>query len=299
LILSAIIWIGERASSDRRKTELREIRTQTVLLEAQHLLSVLQDTETAQRGYVMTARPDFLEPYEAGRKEVGASLDRLAEMTLDSPIQQARVRELSNIVAAKIAELSEIVALVQAGNQPGAVSVIMTERGTSRIDEARSIVNGALVEEQRQQALLSVAVDQAFTRDRHLSYAFAAVGLLILLGAAMAAVLTLRQITRAQLSAELVASEDRLRLLVERAPAAIAMFDKDMCYLLANRRYIRDYKLHDAVDKGVLINHSHYEVFPGSIQNRREIHQRVLAGETLCAHDDEFPRADGSTDWVR
>jgi CHASE3 domain sensor protein len=172
LILSAIIWIGERASSDRRKADLRAIRTQTVLLEAQHLLSVLQDTETAQRGYVMTASPGFLEPYEAGRKEVGASLDRLAEMTLDSPIQQARIRELGNIIAAKIAKLSEIVALLQAGNQPGAVSVIMTERGMSRIDEARSIVDGAIAEEQRQQTLLSVAVDEAFTRDRHLSHAF-------------------------------------------------------------------------------------------------------------------------------
>ena len=82
LILSAIIWSGERASNDRRKAELREIHTQTVLLEAQHLLSALQDTEAAERGYVITARPGFLEPYERGRKEVAASLDRLAEMSL-------------------------------------------------------------------------------------------------------------------------------------------------------------------------------------------------------------------------
>ena len=75
----------------------------------------------------------FLSPTKAGRKEVGASLDRLAEMTLDSPIQQARIRELGNIIAAKIAELSETVALVQAGDQPGAVAIIMTERGKSRM----------------------------------------------------------------------------------------------------------------------------------------------------------------------
>ena len=278
LILSAIIWSGERASSDRRKAELREVHTQTVLLEAQHLLSALQDTETAQRGYVITAMPGFLEPYETGRKEVAASLDRLAEMTLCSPIQQTRIRELGHIIAAKIAELSEIVALVQAGNQPGAVAIIMTERGMSRIEEARSIIGAAIAEEQRQQTLLSAEVDEAGNRDRRLSYALAAVGLLSLLGAAMAAVLVLRQISRAQLSAQLVASEDRLRLLVERVPAAIAMFDKDMRYLLANRRYIRDYRLHDAVDKGVLINHSHYEIFPECTQNRREIPPACSSG---------------------
>jgi hypothetical protein len=62
LILSAIIWKGERASSDRMKAELREVHTQTILLEAQHLLSVLQETEAAQRDYVNTARPDFSSP---------------------------------------------------------------------------------------------------------------------------------------------------------------------------------------------------------------------------------------------
>ena len=71
LILSAIIWSGERASSDRRKADLRAVRTQTVLLEAQHLLSALQDTETAQRGYVMTARPGFLEPEKRDAKRSG------------------------------------------------------------------------------------------------------------------------------------------------------------------------------------------------------------------------------------
>jgi CHASE3 domain sensor protein len=62
LILSAIIWNGERASSDRRKAELREVRTQTILLEAQHLLSVLQDTEAAQRDYVITRGLIFSSP---------------------------------------------------------------------------------------------------------------------------------------------------------------------------------------------------------------------------------------------
>ena len=48
-----------------------------------------------------------------------------------------------------------------------------------------------------------------------------------------------------------------------------------------------------------LINRSHYEVFPEIPQRWREIHRRVLAGETVSAENDEFPRADGSVDWVR
>ncbi len=225
LILSAIIWKGERASSDRRKAELREVHTQTILLEAQHLLSVLQDTEAAQRDYVITARPDFLEPYDAGRKEVGVSLDRLAETTLDSPTQQARIRELGDVIAVKIAELSEAVALVQAGDQPGAVAIIMTAGGKSRM-KARSVVDAAIAEEQRQQTLLSRAVDKAFNRDRQLSYGLAAVGLLTLLGAAMAAFLTLRQKTRAQLQGSRISN-----LLDLRFP--LARLEADRLYAMA------------------------------------------------------------------
>jgi PAS domain S-box-containing protein len=89
-------------------------------------------------------------------------------------------------------------------------------------------------------------------------------------------------------------SEQKLKLFVEHAPAAIAMFDNQMRYIAASQRYIRDYGLKEQE----IIGRSHYEVFPELTERVKEIHRRCLAGATEKAEEDPFLRADGSLDWV-
>lgn len=90
-------------------------------------------------------------------------------------------------------------------------------------------------------------------------------------------------------------SNDLLQLLVEHTPAAIAMFDNDMKYLAASRRFFEDYHIKDHS----IIGRSHYEVFPEIPERWKEIHRRCLAGAVERCEEDPFPRSDGTTDWVR
>ena len=100
---------------------------------------------------------------------------------------------------------------------------------------------------------------------------------------------------RKKAEAKLRRNENILRLFVEHAPAAIAMFDRNMCYMAASRRFLTDYDLGEQD----LTGRSHYEVFPEISGRWRDIHQRCLAGALEKAEEDQFPRADGSLDWVR
>ena len=103
----------------------------------------------------------------------------------------------------------------------------------------------------------------------------------------------LREKDRAE--AALLASEERLRLFVEHAPAAIAMLDNDMKYIAVSRRWLTDYR----IGEWDVTGRSHYEVFPEIPEAWKEIHRRCLAGAVEKCAEDPFPRLDGRTDLVR
>ena len=91
------------------------------------------------------------------------------------------------------------------------------------------------------------------------------------------------------------AGSDFVRLLFERAPSAIAVFDRDMRYLAASRRWYEDYELtgQDILGRG------HYEIFPDVPERWKAEHARCLAGETLVCEEDHFVRSDGKSVWIK
>ena len=92
----------------------------------------------------------------------------------------------------------------------------------------------------------------------------------------------------------LAESEGRTRLFAEHAPAAVAMFDREMCYLVHSAKWLKDYGLTGRT----IIGRSHYEVFPEIGEHWKAIHRRCLAGATEINEADPFDRADGSRQWL-
>lgn len=86
-----------------------------------------------------------------------------------------------------------------------------------------------------------------------------------------------------------------LQLFVEHTPAAVAVFDRDMRYLIASRRWLTDYGLGDKD----IIGRSHYEVCPETPERWKQIHQWCMSGSVEKCEAEPWVRADGTTEWVK
>ncbi|MEP0815702.1 MULTISPECIES: PAS domain S-box protein [Trichocoleus] len=89
--------------------------------------------------------------------------------------------------------------------------------------------------------------------------------------------------------------EEQVRLFIEHTPAAVAMLDREMRYLMVSRRWLEDYGLGDRDIQGCC----HYDLFPEVPDRWREVHQRCLAGAVECCDEEVFARADGTADWLK
>ena len=90
-------------------------------------------------------------------------------------------------------------------------------------------------------------------------------------------------------------SEERLRLFVEHTPAAVAMLDCDMRYVMTSRRWLTDYKL----GSQNIIGSSHYDVFQNITETWKELYQRGIMGEVVKCDEDSLTLDDGTLEWLR
>jgi diguanylate cyclase (GGDEF)-like protein/PAS domain S-box-containing protein len=115
-------------------------------------------------------------------------------------------------------------------------------------------------------------------------------------GRSSVARVTVRDITVQKLAeSATLKRRELLQRLITFAPAALAMFDREMRYLAVSRRWLEE----NSLVGSDIIGRSHYEVIPDIPEYWKQAHKRGLAGEKLRKEEDRFERADGRMEWVR
>ncbi|MBK9143378.1 MAG: CHASE3 domain-containing protein [Candidatus Melainabacteria bacterium] len=125
------------------------IRTQELIRTLTRTESALYGLESAQRGYLITGRSRYLEPYYQAREQVQMLLDSLTVMLEDDPGQMARLEELRSHVSDKLVELENTVNLCKAGKVEEARRIVLTDRGFSLMDLSLTDLKQLIREESR------------------------------------------------------------------------------------------------------------------------------------------------------
>ena len=154
LIVAALVVVvsatlAYRSQRNGEATSDRVARTLDTIERVQTLLEHLKDAETGQRGFLLTGTENYLARYNSAQATAPGELANLRSLTQDNPRQRARIASLEPLVAAKLSELRETVALRRAGDAEGALELVRTDRGKVTMDAIRGVIGDLQTEERR------------------------------------------------------------------------------------------------------------------------------------------------------
>lgn len=134
-IVAGTLWlVAEARTYSDLSVSVRQQRAAVV-----DLRSLLQDTETGQRGYLLTAEEAYLAPYEEARRRLAEQTGLVRARLAGDPSQAAIVSRLAELVADKVVEMQQTIDLARAGRRDEALALVRTDHGRIVMDEARAV----------------------------------------------------------------------------------------------------------------------------------------------------------------
>ena len=156
-----IAFFGYRSLDNQQVSSVLATHSVTVLQRVDALMSSLKDAETGQRGYLLTDRETYLEPYNNARADVPGQLQELRRITANNPRQQELLSQIQRFVDQKFNELEDTIVLKRSGNSTGAIAVVMTDRGKIVMDRLRDVIGQFLDEDRATLAMRNDTTRQA------------------------------------------------------------------------------------------------------------------------------------------
>src|SRR5580704_3956488 len=131
-----VLSYNSARSAERASAELNLGRNVANL--DQELLSALKDAETGQRGFLLTGRELYLEPYNRSLSVVPGLLKRLESLTQSAPDQSEILKTIEPLVAAKLRELQQTIDLRRSNNSAQALAIVAEDTGKAIMDGIRT-----------------------------------------------------------------------------------------------------------------------------------------------------------------
>jgi signal transduction histidine kinase len=138
-------------------------RERDVLFTIEELTASVERAETGQRGFLLTGRDAYLEPFYHANQRIPGLVAKLEPEVDGDPAAAGLLSELEPVIADKLAELRETIDLAKAGKRDAALALVGTDRGQGDTEAIRSITARMA---QREQAVVGAQFDAINERGR-------------------------------------------------------------------------------------------------------------------------------------
>lgn len=128
----AVLVEGQRAN---REAAREAIEYQESL---SGLLSLAQDAETSQRGYLLTGEKSYLQSYRQAVKAIPGQLARIDSMTTPDDELVQQINRIKDALSLKQADMAQTIALYDRGDAAKALELVRGGQGKAAMDQIRA-----------------------------------------------------------------------------------------------------------------------------------------------------------------
>lgn len=145
-----------------RLADAREVKTHSMVVNKalNDMMNQILDAETGQRGFLLSGRAPYLQPYYTALTQMRVSRAALGVALSQDPSASAPLDALDKAIATKLQDLDRVVRLKSEGRSDEAVELILTDTGNQTMNTVRAAWLALGTDQARRTSQLEAQIEQ-------------------------------------------------------------------------------------------------------------------------------------------
>src|SRR3984957_4479105 len=161
LLTFGVVAYSYRSALDNQELTAHVRHTLEVKEQLHRVMLVFDNAETGQRGFLLTAEPVYLAPYEQATTQAESEISRLDSLTQNNPLQREQLRQLKAVGELKLADPRQTAQTEKAGKPEEARRILLAGLGRQHMDQIRAILAAMQEQESRRFATWSASAQRS------------------------------------------------------------------------------------------------------------------------------------------
>lgn len=145
--LCVVSWLSYRSTRELIDANQRLAQVHKLIEDLTTLHVVLDDAESSCRGYALSGKTEYLQPYDAALTQLDVRVQVLRHDLVPDVNRTRQFQELEQLIQARLQVMRELVEARQTGGFDAAVRVVQSDRGKKLTDEIRQRISAMQTEE--------------------------------------------------------------------------------------------------------------------------------------------------------